>query len=262
MVRGRDRLRRVLGSMLGAALTAAGLLGTTAAPAAAVVGGTDAPAGAYPYVVSLQMQSRNGWYPGCGGSIIGQQWVLTAAHCLTGEPMRVVAGANTLNPAGTTHQVLTAIRHENYNGNANGAPNDIAVLQLATPITYTPQIQPIALPLLPDLLGGTATVTGWGHTTGGGTASNTLQQATVTVLTVGECQLRWPGQNINLTHVCTYDKGSGISACAGDSGGPLAQNGRLIGVVSWGGVTCSGNLPSVYTNTGAYRTWITTKTGI
>ncbi|BAJ27161.1 MULTISPECIES: serine protease [Kitasatospora] len=161
------------------------------------------------------------------------------------------------------YAVQQLIGHEAYNENAAGMPNDIGVLQLATPLAYTPLVQPIALPALPDLLGGTATLTGWGYTSGSsGTASNTLQQATVTVLTVADCQLRWPGQNINIKQVCTYDKGSGIPACMGDSGGPLAQNGRVIGIASWGVASCNGLSPSVYTDVGAYRAWITTRTGL
>lgn len=55
---------------------------------------------------------------------------------------------------------------------------------------------------------------------------------------------------------------SGLSACGGGSGSPLVQYGRVIGVVSWGVSHCSGNYPSVSTDTGAYRAWIATNTGI
>ncbi|MET8747309.1 trypsin-like serine protease [Streptomyces sp. NPDC004728] len=66
-------------------------------------------------------------------------------------------------PGGTFYPVQEYRLHKNYNGGA-AVPNNIAVLKLATPIAYTPQVQPIALP---DLLGGTATLTGWGRLNGG-----------------------------------------------------------------------------------------------
>ncbi|MER6910450.1 serine protease [Streptomyces sp. NPDC000594] len=264
-VRGIGRFGRAVASALGAVLVTAGLVGVGAGPASAIVGGTDAPAGAYPYQVLLHSRVSGGWQPGCGGSVIGERWVLTAAHCLENaraDRMRVVVGSNTIDPTGTAYGVQEVIRHENYNGNAAGVPNDIGLLKLSTPIVYTPLVQPIALPDPLAYPGGSATVTGWGKLSSDGPRPNTLQQATVTILPLAECQLRWLGQNITTGHVCTFDKATGLTPCEGDSGSPLAQNGRVLGIVSWGHSVCSNRFPAVYTNVAAHRPWITAKTGI
>ncbi|MFE5884360.1 serine protease [Streptomyces hydrogenans] len=264
MTRGRGRFGPAA-SVLGAMVLAAGLTAGGTGTATAVVGGTDATAGAYPYQAALMKQGPAGWQQICGGSIIGDRWILTAAHCVEGtaaDRMAVGVGTHTLDSGGTAYRVQEAIRHQDYNGNAAGSPNDIALLKLTTPLTYTPLVQPIALPDPLAYPSGTATLTGWGYVNGNGTDTSVLQQATPTLLAVADCQTRWMGQNITAKHLCTYDKGSGVTACEGDSGGPLAQNGRVIGIVSWGTTNCSGQYPSVYTNVAAYRTWITTKTGI
>ncbi|WP_435190569.1 S1 family serine peptidase [Streptomyces sp. bgisy126] len=280
MARARGGIQRAVaalaGVMLAAATFAAVGTGTAAAkpaspPVAQVVGGTDSAAGAYPYQVSLQVPSGASWRHNCGGSVIGERWVLTAAHCLAGRTasgLRVVTGTHTLDSGGAAYAVQELTVHEGYNASAPGMPNDIGLVKLASPLAYTSLVQPVAPATVPDVLGGSATLTGWGQTSGGNSSlPNTLQQATVTVLPIATCQMRWLFKNITpLAHVCTFDKQPdatwGKSACNGDSGGPLVQNGIQIGVVSWGVTNCSGNYPSVYANVGAYRPWITTKTGI
>jgi secreted trypsin-like serine protease len=272
MLRTAGWLRSLIVSAFAVALGVIGPAGSVSAapvppPVALVVGGNDAPAGAYPYQVSVQIRSGNSWYHICGGSIIGERWVLTAAHCLNKtsvDLMRVSVGANTLTPGGTVYPVMAQISHEGYDANAPAVPHDIGLLKLSTSITYTPLVQPIALPNLPYLADGKATLTGWGLLSGGGSSpANALQHATVTVLPMADCRVRWPGFGLDpVNQLCTFDREPPLAPCEGDSGGPLAREGQVIGIVSWGVKTCSGKYPSVYTNVGAYRTWITGWTGI
>lgn len=253
-------------AMAGALVAGTGPVSADEPPVSAqIVGGTDAPEGAYPYQVSLQYGGSHI----CGGSIIGTEWILTAAHCLKGVPttgIRVVAGTNTLDAGGTAHSVERRVLHERYVHSGGGSPHDIGVVKLTTPITYTPRIQPITLPALPELLGGTATLTGWGATHADGGPSNTLQHAGMTVLPVATCALHFTSGAVDpLSHICTLapdDDPNPASGCIGDSGGPLAQNGTQIGIVSFGSGRCSRSSPTVYTNVGTYRLWINTRTGI
>ncbi|GGX94949.1 serine protease [Streptomyces microflavus] len=152
--------------------------------------------------------------------------------------------------------------HENYHQNSGGASSkDIGVLKLKTPLSYTPRIQPVALPDLPELLGGPATLTGWGLATATGQPPNALQQATMTVMPVATCALRYRASTVGLLgNICTYTGYDGASACLGDSGGPLVQNGREIGIVSFSASNCSPRYPSVYTNVGFYRPWMNART--
>ncbi|MFD3650006.1 trypsin-like serine protease [Streptomyces cyaneofuscatus] len=125
--------------MAGALTTGTVTASAESLPSTQVAGGTDAADSAYPYQVSL----RDGGQHFCGGSVIGPQWILTAAHCLEGHAasrIEVVAGANTLDTGGTSFGVERFVIHENYHQNSGGAPSDdIGVLKLKTPLSYTPR---------------------------------------------------------------------------------------------------------------------------
>jgi len=234
-----------------------------------VVGGTDASPGEFPWQLS-QQRLGGSWSHSCGASLIGASRGLSAAHCVDGANasiLRVIAGlhqrSNTANTQ--TSNIASYTMHENYNQGTPTFANDIAILNLATPITTASNIVFASLASgSTDFAGATCVISGWGRTSASNTLPDTLQKASIGVLTTARCNAMiagigtaWEG------HVCLYDEAEQIGSCNGDSGGPLnCQEGAttvVAGVTSWGisslGV-CRQNYPSVYTRVSYYAAWI------
>ncbi|KAK6184131.1 hypothetical protein SNE40_002152 [Patella caerulea] len=226
-----------------------------------IVGGSNAYAGQFPWQASLQRSSGSSWSHICGGSLIANNRVLTAAHCVSPNSpgsYRVVLGNHRLNNNDGTEQVIyisSIVNHPNYNGNANGYPNDISVMRLASNAnTGSSAVSTVTLaPYGSSFTGQKCTISGWGRTVGGGSLPNTLQYVSMNKISNSECTSRW-GSSINSGHICVHE--SGKSACNGDSGGPMICNGYLAGVTSWGASGCPGTYPSVYTRVSQYLSWI------
>ncbi|XP_011873943.1 PREDICTED: chymotrypsin-1-like [Vollenhovia emeryi] len=219
-----------------------------------IVGGKDAPVGKFPYQVSLRKNGRHS----CGGSIINEHTILTAAHCIIsyeGNPgalksLTIHAGTNLLSETGTIYTAKKAIVH---NFNAVRLVNDIGLLILSTPIKYTKYIQPITLATTDVAPAGSAcTLSGWGRTSFGGIVPNNLQEIELSVYSQAKCkQTHW---NVQSSHICTLTK-VGEGACHGDSGGPLVAKGVQIGIVSFGR-PCALGAPDVFTRVSAFEDWI------
>ncbi|XP_050418366.1 chymotrypsin-like serine proteinase [Patella vulgata] len=234
-------------------------------PSQRIVGGSDAYAGQFPWQVSLQRSSGSSWAHICGGSLIANNRVLTAAHCVTATSpgsYRVVLGNHRLNNIDGTEQTIyisSIVNHPNYNGNAAGYPNDISVMRLSSNAnTGSSAVSTIGLaPSGSSFVGQTCTISGWGRTSGTSSLPNILQYVGMGKISNSECSTRWAGisgATINTGHICVFQ--SGRSACNGDSGGPMICNGMLAGVTSWGISGCSGNYPSVYTRVSQFVSWI------
>ncbi|XP_067676542.1 chymotrypsin-like serine proteinase [Haliotis asinina] len=245
------------------------LLCTLAATALAeispnIVGGSNAVAGEFPWQGSIQVRSGTSWFHICGCVLYSTNKALTAAHCLSNSASsyRLVFGMLRMNNVDGTEQessVSSYTNHPNYNGNAAGYPNDIAVLRLQTSMdTSSSAVGTISLASGgSDYAGQTATITGWGRLSGGGSTPYYLQKVDMTVLTNSVCSSRWSGisgATINSGHICI--EASGKSACSGDSGGPMVVSNTLTGITSWGISSCSGTYPSVYTRVSNFYSWI------
>ncbi|XP_011506550.1 PREDICTED: chymotrypsin-2-like [Ceratosolen solmsi marchali] len=215
-----------------------------------IVGGLAAEDGQYPYQVSLRINNRHF----CGGSIINNRWILTAAHCLAGfnnTAISAVVGTNYLDKSGSIYQSKRIISHPKYS--SLFIRNDIGLIELEKDIEFSEKIQPIKLPDTNfDKIDYPAILSGWGTTSYPGEPPNELQHIKLSVIDQHEClntSFRVTNKNI-----CTLSK-KGEGACHGDSGGPLVADQVQIGVVSWG-TPCAKGKPDVFTRVFSYADWI------
>jgi uncharacterized repeat protein (TIGR01451 family) len=255
-----------------------------------IIGGEEAIPGAWPWQVALVDGGATDFYPNvqfCSGSLIDEEWVLTAAHCATtgyGDPflpseVDVIAGIHNLDtPEQGCQQLEVAeiIVHEQYDDWI--IDNDIALLRLASPATLgaTQGLTVGLISLVDDdmgnLAGITATVTGWGtRSDPGKDYPETLHQVQVPIITNSQCESWYddsvgPDDWITVNMLCAGFAEGGKDACYGDSGGPLmipdGQGWRLAGIVSWGWDCARPYQPGVYTRVSQYIDWIKTKSGV
>ncbi|KAK9874617.1 hypothetical protein WA026_005446 [Henosepilachna vigintioctopunctata] len=219
----------------------------------AIAGGQPADIKNFPHQVAINLDGEL-----CGGAIIDQKFILTAAHCTRNKnpvDITVRAGSNYSSKGGELYQVLAVHEHPNFDTDSFDA--DVAVIELATSLKFSETIKPIALPpadfVIESFL--LATVTGYGLTTAVGPPSESLQMVDLPLLSTSDCQQIYI-EGITENMFCAgYDVG-GKDACQGDSGGPMIQDGKVIGIVSHGPDCATPLMPGVYTKVTAVKTFI------
>ncbi|XP_062130049.1 serine protease 1-like [Drosophila sulfurigaster albostrigata] len=228
-----------------------------------ITNGYPAYEGKVPYIVGLSFDG--GWW--CGGSIIGNTWVLTAGHCINdGSGVRIYYGASFRHEAQYTHWVSgnDQIRHPNYNDQLN---NDIALIR--TPhVDFWSLVNKVELPSYNDRYndynGWWAVASGWGAISNGSGMHNYLNCVDVQIISNDECRNVFGGGYVIDNTICINTSG-GKGTCNGDSGGPLVTHdgSRIVGITSfghWDG--CTAGQPAGFTRVTGYLDWIRDNTGI
>ncbi|NXN27413.1 CTRL protease, partial [Nycticryphes semicollaris] len=224
-----------------------------------IINGHNAVPGSWPWQVSLQ--TRSGFHF-CGGSLINEEWVVTAAHCEFNPYAHVVVlGEYDLTSNSEYLQVKSVSRAITYPyWDPNTFHNDITLLRLSSPAQLGPRVSPVCLApanlALPSNL--QCVTTGWGRiSTASQDMAPRLQQVVLPLISQSVCTQYWHNM-ITSSMICAG--GVGASSCQGDSGGPLVfQNGNvwtLIGIVSWGNSQCNVHTPAIYTRVSQFRHWI------
>nr|ACK76297.1 Der f 6 allergen [Dermatophagoides farinae] len=230
-------------------------------PIAGVVGGQDADLAEAPFQISLLKDYLIMKSHMCGGSLISESTVVTAAHCTYGQKassLSVRYGTNqrTSSSYGDL-KVKTIIQHESYDPDT--IQNDISLLILSKPVVPSTNVQMIEIETDDIVDGDKVTIYGWGLTDGNGKdLPDKLQKGSMTIVGNDRCNEKWG--SIDAIHpgmICALDKTQ--SGCNGDSGGPLVSaNRKLTGIVSWGPSKCPpGEYMSVFTRPKYYLDWIT-----
>ncbi|CAH1378247.1 hypothetical protein MTP99_019604 [Tenebrio molitor] len=202
----------------------------------------------------------------CGGSVITEYHILTAAHCtlgLTADEIRVRLGEYNFAQANESrsvdHIVESITDHEDFD-KATYA-NDISIIKLRTATSFNSYIWPICLPPIDrDFVNEVAIVAGWGQVYYAGPVSEVLRHVEVPVWTLEKCANSFL-QRITDSNLCAAGYDGGKDSCLGDSGGPLMfqlENGRwiTIGIVSWGIGCGNKGSPGIYTKVSSYIPWI------
>ena len=158
-----------------------------------IINGMDAYHGQFPWAISLRLHRRHH----CGGALINHNWVLTAAHCVSGVNYRaftVKLGGHYRNtehePTSVEMQVSKVVAHDGFS--FSSFANDIALIKLAKSVDYNNYVWPVCLPAnnSTDYANQTGVVVGWGKITPNGLSATTLQQVELPIIDNSKC-VRW-----------------------------------------------------------------------
>uniref|UniRef100_A0A8C6G100 Peptidase S1 domain-containing protein n=1 Tax=Moschus moschiferus TaxID=68415 RepID=A0A8C6G100_MOSMO len=235
-------------------LLLAALLLSPTGEAGKIIGGREAKPHSRPYMAYLRIQTPENILI-CGGFLVREDFVLTAAHC-QGSSINVTLGAHNIMERERTQQVIPvrkAIPHPHYN--AKTLVNDIMLLQLMRKANVTTAVSPISLPRDRDKVnpGMLCSVAGWGRLGVDMSRPNKLQEVELEVQRAEECTSLYKSYSTT-TQICAGDPRKRKSSFKGDSGGPLVCKSVAQGIVSYG--KKDGTPPRIFTRISSFLPWI------
>jgi hypothetical protein len=250
-----------------------------------IVNGANAVANSWPSIANLFLQTQaqidagSGMGSQCGGTIISEHWVLSAAHCCDGMAQitstfgqHVQSGSD----AGEFQmQSATFFNHPDYGDSSDGSGQntDYCLIKFASDIIASGSNSNTMIACLPssEVVGGEACwVAGWGTTSYGGSISDTLLSVGVNIFSQEYCIANTESNALLPDDICAgipdgdgnNQADGGKDSCQGDSGGPLIcpvdGKATLVGVVSRGAGCADPNTAGIYSSTHWANSWITT----
>ncbi|KAG7504076.1 granzyme B-like [Solea senegalensis] len=220
-----------------------------------IVHGTISTPHSRPYMASLQFSKKHT----CGGILIREDFVLTAAHCKKTQDMTVVLGAHNINKREKSQQRIKVAAYHSHPKFTGEYDHDIMLLKLKKKAKLNKYVRAIELPEKDNEIHANVpcVVAGWGQTGFQEPYSKLLRETTEKTQSSFECKTIWKEHFNNDRMICTtFDKKKG-GVCQGDSGGPLICDGKPQGITAYTAQDCSDTrYPHVFTKIQFFLPWI------